>query len=40
MILNETQLKAYEYGLAHHPNLNKNCKVDLLRNTTSEAFYF
>lgn len=29
MILNENQLKAYEYGLAHHPNLNKNCKIPL-----------
>ncbi|QIW10295.1 hypothetical protein [Francisella sp. LA112445] len=29
MILNENQLKAYEYGLSHHPNLNQNCKIFL-----------
>ncbi|API86911.1 hypothetical protein [Francisella uliginis] len=29
MILNENQLKAYEYGLAHHPNLKQNCKISL-----------
>ena len=29
MILNQNQLKAYEYGLAHHPNLREDCKVSL-----------
>ncbi len=29
MILNDKQLKAYEYGLAHHPNLSQNCKIFL-----------
>lgn len=29
MTLNENQLKAYEYGLAHHPNLREGCKVSL-----------
>jgi hypothetical protein len=29
MILSDNQLKAYEYGLAHHPNLNQNCKIFL-----------
>ncbi|MBK2110859.1 hypothetical protein IB685_01515 [Francisella tularensis subsp. novicida FSC159] len=29
MTLNENQLKAYEYGLVHHPNLREGCKVSL-----------
>lgn len=29
MTLNENQLKAYEYGLVHHPNLREDCKVSL-----------
>lgn len=29
MILSDNQLKAYKYGLAHHPNLNQNCKIFL-----------
>lgn len=29
MILNDNQLKAYEYGLAHHPSLKEGCKIFL-----------
>ena len=29
MILDDNQLKAYEYGLVHHPNLREDCKISL-----------
>ncbi|OEZ33885.1 hypothetical protein AS144_01945 [Francisella endosymbiont of Amblyomma maculatum] len=35
MILDDNQLKAYEYGLAHHPNLREGCKISLEKDILS-----
>lgn len=35
MILDDNQLKAYEYGLVHHPNLREGCKISLEKDILS-----